>query len=608
VLVVALWLSAVAGCESDARPVAVLKQAAADTQKQIGSRDWEPATVGASFYLGDAVRSGEAAALLEVGGGNLQLAPRTRIRFGNKVRKNGGIELELGAATLEGGKEYQLAFGKVIMSEAGGRLLLDSSGITVLLGSATLERSDGTIEALAQGQTYLTLGNAVVDPVVDAGAAPMDAAVDAAEPAADVLALAVKGKKGQQRADGATAWAPLPAGAHEIVGGNLVKLGDATTAKGTLGKTSFDLGAGTTVAIGGDPFIQFQSGKVTAQSSEETRLGLPGGFLLLRGGDRPASASAEIKGNEVRITILRGPAELVGSAGSKTQLQTGETASMTKGGTVDVIAKVPDYFDLRIPLGASATLHDPKPPTAVRITFGDRCKDGGDLEVGRDKNMTGARRSAGSEGANVLLPAGSWYYRVRCEGGGGDDGRILIRRDDGRKVLPRKAPDFDAEADGRNWTVSYQNQPPNVVFSWPRPPASAGYKLNLKFRDNTQVFDGKNAVVKVPGDKLEEGTHVFWFETSSGKKSRQSLLTLDFDNAAPFAYVESPVNARPWSEQIVVKGSAMEGSKVSIDGIDVPLDRQRRFSITVSAPSSNALPIQLVHPQGGTHYYLRRQR
>ena len=51
----------------------------------------------------------------------------------------------------------------------------------------------------------------------------------------------------------------------------------------------------------------------------------------------------------------------------------------------------------------------------------------------------------------------------------------------------------------------------------------------------------------------------------------------------------------------------LSGWTAKIDGVDVPIDKQRRFGpIKVGPPAGKALAIRMSHPQRGVHYYLVR--
>jgi hypothetical protein len=92
------------------------------------------------------------------------------------------------------------------------------------------------------------------------------------------------------------------------------------------------------------------------------------------------------------------------------------------------------------------------------------------------------------------------------------------------------------------------------------------------------------------------------------KQEKISTLAIDFDQTAPQVYIESPINGQLWTGDLDVRGAVLPGWSAAVEAITIPVDKQRRFSAKVGAPSGAALAIRLAHPQRGVHYYLRRQK
>jgi hypothetical protein len=285
---------------------------------------------------------------------------------------------------------------------------------------------------------------------------------------------------------------------------------------------------------------------------------------------------------------------------------------LTRGGAIHVVEAIPSYFDLRIAVGESFTIHDPRPPTSVQFGFDAKCGDGGGLiEVDRDPRFRTARLSAGKDVANLLLAPGTWSYRLRCTSNGNEgaavaSGRIAVVRDDGRRPLPRTQSTNDIAADGRTYTVSYQSAIPNMNVVVKNP--GSANKLHLASGGKDQTFDSGTSVITIPGTQLHEGTYTYWLDRDSVRQDKISTLTIDFDQTAPQVYIESPNNGQPWSGDIAVSGAVLPGWSAAVESITVSVDKQRRFHATVGAPAGTALAIRLSHPQHGVHYYLRRQK
>jgi hypothetical protein len=86
------------------------------------------------------------------------------------------------------------------------------------------------------------------------------------------------------------------------------------------------------------------------------------------------------------------------------------------------------------------------------------------------------------------------------------------------------------------------------------------------------------------------------------------VVEIEFDDAAPTASIELPPAAgfNP-GEPIAIRGSAIEDSRVSVEGEAVSVDRKHRFSHTLTLPPEKpALAIRIQHPAHGVRYYLRR--
>jgi hypothetical protein len=607
-----------AACKGDPSPIATLIQTSTGTEKQAGEEGaWAAGAVGATFFKGDAIRTADGIALLKLNqSASLRVQPRSLIRFGERNGKS-SIDVVLGEATLEGsGGKYQLgAEGLALDGQSSIRIVAGEEGTsyTLVLGKATLDQN-GLLTTMLQGKTYegVKLGDVeMIRP--DAAPAPDAALPDAAPadaapppPAPETVALVITGKKATYLPDGEKTWMPVAAGPSELPAGTTLKLGARTSAKATRPGVTLDLPTGSRLGIGGEPFMAVTTGKVTATGVADTegRFGLPGGHVVLKQGGNPAGATIDVRGRETKIVVTRGELELVGK-GDKVELQHGETAILSAGGSIEIVDKIPSYFDLRVTAGESFTIHDPRPGTAVRFAF--ECGDkGGSVELVKD----GAKRvTTGSDGANAMLGSGEWSYRQRCDGSGKvvKKGSIRVRRDDAHRELPRGQPSLNrVKADGVDYTIVYQNLVPSVEFKWPGASGS-GITLHLS-RSKKKTYPADGGVVVLSGKELSEGSSTFYFTNSDNKKSETSKLDVQFDNATPSVYIESPEAVAAFASQIDVKGSTLSGWSVSIDGGAIDVDRHGRFSTQVGAPSANALAIRLSHPKQGVHYYLRRQR
>ena len=273
----------------------------------------------------------------------------------------------------------------------------------------------------------------------------------------------------------------------------------------------------------------------------------------------------------------------------------------------------PRRAELTIAAGESATVHDPRPPTNVRVPF-DGCEGGARLEVARGRRFNHAR-TRGPKAGIVKLQPGSYRYRVRCARADAKappaaSGRIVIRRDAGRRRLPTRAPAVTVDADGRPYTVRYQNLLPKVTLRWPDPPPASGYRLTRtgpggKARTRTL----KRASHTYRSGRLREGTHAFEFSTADGKQVARGSVRVAFDNAARAAYLSTPARALRVGSAVELAGAVLSGSSVRVNGTAVPIDAQGRFATQLTPDGRHdAVVVRVEHRASGVHYYLRRLR
>src|SRR5204862_165121 len=147
---------------------------------------------------------------------------------------------------------------------------------------------------------------------------------------------------------------------------------------------------------------------------------------------------------KTRIDVDSGGVEVTGDKGGVERLVLGQQGDLGRNGSIEVHGRQPERADFSIAAGASASIHDPAPPSDVRVRFGNACPGGtGVLEVTHGESFgTSLSRVQGDRAAIVRLDRGSYRYRVRCstEGRVADQsaasGRLRVARDAGTKPLP----------------------------------------------------------------------------------------------------------------------------------------------------------------------------
>jgi hypothetical protein len=613
----------VLACGSKDQAIAELVKHDGPVDRRKGEDDWRPAGIGTQYFLGDAARTADGAAELKIASGGAQIAmqPHTILRFGG-AGAGKQIAVELGAIALTGTGSYELDIGEVKLSRNGTiRVTAKPDGASTLeltIGEAQVATVGGNTVELEIGKR-IDIGKVVVSPVVDAGVrdATAVAAVDAESPDApevpdapppDLVELASTGRFEVQRA-GETGWKPV-GDAKQLPAGTRVRTGGGGTAKLVAHGTTLELAGGTRVAIGDDLAFSVETGAIRAAGADG-KVALPGGALQLRGtATAPAEARVDIGGRDAKVTVQRGGAKLTGAPGTELAMSRGESAALARAGTIRVIEAIPKTFDFRVAVGETMTIHDPKPPTSVRFDFDAKCAEGGIVELDRDARYRTAKVSGGSDGANLRLEGGTWAYRLRCSAGAGEGsavatGRITVVRDGGTRALPPPQRPIDIDADGRIWRVSYQSAIPDLRVN-PKPGGNV-FRLHVAQGGKDDLYDGKPPI-SIPSAKLKEGQYTYWFDIDGVKQDKVSTLIINFDQTAAQVYIEAPKNGAPWAGDIDVRGAVLPGWTAAIEGLTIPIDKQRRFMAKVSPPQGGALAIKLSHPQRGIHYYLRRAR
>lgn len=603
------------GCRGGDPAIAELVRADGPVERQVAEAPWQAAAVGAKFGRGDAARTAAGGAQLAIANGaQIAMQPHTILRFGGAAA-SGKIAVELGAIDLTGSGSYGFDIGDVRLSRNGSVRITAQGGVELAIGEAQLSNAAGTVELEVGRQ--LQLGDAVLAAVpvdagvpVDAAPPPPDAPASVA-PAPPVIELALRGRRGELRAPGATRWTAIAAGVRALPPGAALRLGPRTTGDVTAGATTLALAAGARLMVSDDGTLVLEAGTARATSAGDGGVQLPGGAIVLRGTPEVTAEVGVEVGRDVRIAVQRGSARLSGAPGKLLDLTRGEIALLTRTGTLRALEAIPTTFDFRVAPGESLTIHDPRPPSVVQFQLGARCTSGGIVEVDRDARFRSPRVSAGREVANLRLDAGAWAYRVRCTSGGDEGaavatGRIVVVKDGGTRALPTLRPPNDIEVDGRTWRVSYQSAMPDLLVR--APPGGRSYRLHVAQGGSEEVFDAARPQIAIPGARLREGSYTYWVDIDGAKHNVVSTLIINFDQTAAQVYLESPADGAVWQSEIEVRGAVLPGWTAEIDSIAIPIDRQRRFAAKVNPPAGTALAIRLAHPQRGVHYYLRRAK
>jgi hypothetical protein len=320
-------------------------------------------------------------------------------------------------------------------------------------------------------------------------------------------------------------------------------------------------------------------------------------------------------------SVEEAPVPFAATAPPSAELQKGAKAVAEKpdadGGRTALSAlsfqDSPPRAIVTLPAGESAVIHDPAPPTDVRVTF-TSCPDLAVFELDRGNGRFDALRVRGSGEVRARIPRGGFRYRLRCVRAGhvqvlpASSGRLTVIADAARRPLPLAPVTITADADGRRYTVSYQNRLPMITLRWPDAPRANGYRLFVRPERGAQISleSSKSSITLEPG-RVGDGLHQFWFETREKKRSEQGLLQVSFDYTARTAYLTSPLDGEnTQGGRARFAGGTLIGSSVQVQGASMKLDAQGRFASNVEVPAdAGGACVRVQHPSTGIHYYIR---
>ncbi|QQR89482.1 MAG: FecR domain-containing protein [Myxococcales bacterium] len=610
--------------------IAELVQTKNKVQRDYASKQgsWKKANTGDSFIINDGVRTarGSSAKIMFTSGSGVKLGELTRIRFLSKApgRGDGRISVEAGEVVLEGGGGgLQLnTYVGVAYIEAGSQVEVQVNGdkmkFLVLVGQASIEGADSLSFGAGQG-VVLEVGGAILERLGgDETEEPIEEP-PAEEPSSDTVEVNLKGRAARVRAPGEKSWSTVEPGSIEVVPGSEIKIPRGATVEiRRAGQFAEVKGlADIVVAPEGGALLKADRGTLSAEATgEAVQVALPGGEMVALGSGSTGVSNIEVGGRYSDITVRNGNAQVKGKDAS-VDLLGGEKVRLTHSGMLEVLTKIPKYADFSMPAGESATVHDTSAPTAIRILFEDKCNGEGMVEVGSNRAFSRLLMSSPGKGSAIISAnPGSLHYRLRCMRSGGTEaskavasGTIRVSRDAGSQQIPKRAPRNTVEADGRKYTVLYQNLLPELSFIWSRAPKGGSYTLRLEPQGSgsSKTVTANAAKYTFDAGEVAEGTYNWWFESKDGKRSATTALSVAFDNAAPAAFLREPSGTIPaGSASVTVSGAAVDGAKVSVRGTPLQTDSQYRFKGDVGlSGDERSVAIRISQAQYGVHYYLR---
>jgi hypothetical protein len=264
--------------------------------------------------------------------------------------------------------------------------------------------------------------------------------------------------------------------------------------------------------------------------------------------------------------------------------------------------------ELVVPIGESFSVYDPAPPTRIGFALRGRCADA-ELRISSGPTLRGGSI------LSVELRPGTHTYAVHCLDSGKRRtlarGRVLLQRADFARPLPKSSPRNAVALDGHRYRLIYQSIRPILSVTWPSAPHATAYTLILESDlGATRTFEMRTPSFELLPDLLHDGKHSLTMQAHNAGRTRSEPTTVDIarDATAPSASLELPAPAGfvPGAP-IMVRGSALAGTSLTIEGEPVALDARLHFTHTVTlALDRPALAVRFQHPSHGIRYVMRR--
>jgi hypothetical protein len=573
---------------------------------------WETATIGATLALGDGAKTDakSTAELTFIDGATLALKANTTVRLLlDSAAQQTGFDVQSGEAVLHVGTA-----GLMLRTHVGMAMIAPNSEILLRRNGDTLAFDVALGQLNFRDRNAAEIGLKSGDSVdVGIGMAVLALKRKTDEVTSDSTGISIEVVSGDVRSSGpAGSFArTLGLGPHDVIAGTHLKLPAGSEVLVKRGAERVHLrGAGEFIVGVENALAESRHGAMQLEAMEvDVEVRVPGGVITAR--SRPGGTLAEVTVGEHdgQLKVVRG-AVTAKLLGEDQQLTAGEEHSWELQNGPAAVADVanaqtgPTYRHMMVGAGSSFVVHTPSAPVAVGFAFNGKCPGEGQLE------LVGAKQRAhGDSSANLLFPVGARGYLLRCIGANGKPGKIAARGnvqvvvDTGTRKLPPRAPTSNIEADGRTYSIYYQNQLPEVAIRWPNAPVQAKYQLDL---------DGKSIELSAPehlfrSGTLSDGTHALSFQ-AQGRRSRTTTVEVHFDNVAPKASLSAPDDRSYQPGALVtVEGVALPTWKVALDGGSIVMSGGDRFSGQVQTSTERPdVAVRLSHPRLGTHYYLRR--
>jgi hypothetical protein len=607
-----------------------------------------PAKVADYMRVGGVMTTGKngRATLTLRNGGQLAVKPNTTLSLSSD-KPASQVDLKLLSGSVES-TAPNVAASELVINVGGRRVRLGKSAkatvslpegsvsgaaVVVNFGTASVERQGSAARKVVAGETFaLTLPGAKPKaPKPDAGAAG-DTGVTATpivfylqNRGRGRVLYRLPGERGFKRLRGRRAIAIKPGTELKLARRAKVQVGPEKGKGMSLkGPAQLVVRASDTADDKGKYAVRVESKAGELSIRDRGKPGKRGNKLVVDGVSIATRVTwkridVEVKrdGGRAVVVVHRGVALLTDSGGKVTRVEAGQRARIKAGSVSGPTQPSPARLQIKRPGSMRVFTASRRLPVTLRWDRGQ-----GDVLVEVSRN----RAFRGPLFADVIkrdvltlpgVPRGALYWRVRpiSDGslGKGTRGSLSLLVDTSHRVLKSKPPKNTITP--TNTRVYYQNALPRFTFDWKRIPGAVRYQFKIYRETNLSrplvKKDTRRTRFRLRRP-LSEGRYL-WYVSGRDRRGKVlrgmsgRTLTIRYDNATPNLQIIYPRNGLAVSKATLeVRGIAIRGSRVFVNGTAASLDDAYRFRHTVSLkPGDNKIVFRVEDKRRGSSVYLR---
>jgi len=370
------------------------------------------------------------------------------------------------------------------------------------------------------------------------------------------------------------------------------------------------VGAGHSIAIGIGAAV-FEDGEakpISQPSAAKPSAGVaPDAGQLADASSNAADASSNA-GDAVAEPSITTAVAPPSAAAPDAEPTTPDPPARPRDRTIEAAPSGPAH--LTVPIGETFAVYDLHAPTHITFNLNGQCSGEAALRFSNGFEVRGTDK------LGINARAGTHSYELYClEAGRAGKrrarGSFQIVQAAGARTLPKTAPHNQVALDGHRYRLMYQNLRPIIAVSWPGAPSADAYTLTLQPEAGAaKAYELSKPEYVLPASALRDGKLLLSMQAHDAEQTRSKPTSVDiaFDNAAPTASLELPAaSGFAIDAPVEVRGSALEGTLVTVEGELVSLDKQRGFShLLTLSPERPALTVRFQDRVHGIRYYVRR--